>query len=139
MPTCDSFSLIVSDNLTRELLRRARTPNTLGNNLWCHLAIPPFLYLSWDLNMSKGPFILHPNCVAVPIYQLHLWCKSPQHHRISSQNEFNFHATPQCSNIECVRSAVTQGNCCVVWMDLNCCVIYTRNSETRMTKISKKN
>ena len=32
----------------------------------------------------KGPFILHRNCLAVPIYRLHPCCKSPQHHRISS-------------------------------------------------------
>ena len=30
----------------------------------------------------------------------------------------NFHATPQCSNIAWVCSAVTQCNCGVVWMDL---------------------
>ena len=33
---------------------------------------------------TKGLFILHRNCVAVPIYRLYLCCKSPQHHRISS-------------------------------------------------------
>ena len=41
------------------------------------------------------------NCVCKVIFLLSSYSvrKSPQHHRISSSNEFNFHATPQCSNI----------------------------------------
>ena len=31
---------------------------------------------------TEGPFILHCNCVAVPMYGLHLCRKSTQHHRI---------------------------------------------------------
>ena len=63
-----------------------------------------------------GPFILHRNCVAVPICGLYLCRKSPQHHCISSWNKFNFHATSQCHNIAWVCSKVTQRNYGVVWM-----------------------
>ena len=57
--------------------------------------------------MCKGPFLLHRNCVAVPIYRKHLCRKSPQHHRISSENGCD---TAQCSNIARVFSAATQRN-----------------------------
>ena len=56
----------------------------------------------------------------MPIYGLHLCCKSPQLHCISSLNELNFHATPQCSNIAGGCSAIRQHNCGVVWMGLKC-------------------
>ena len=89
-------------------------------------------WIAWLLNRcnsctTKGPFILHRNCVAVRIYQL---LSAASHRSITAFHEFKFHAKLQCSNIaiSVQYGTVWQSNTIAVQMNGPLCWIHTRNA-----------
>ena len=119
--TSDSFCLIASyiskciwDNPILGASYNIKESRMGESSLEKYIEIVKQIITACISNQHTGPFILHRNCVAVPIYinSLPQVTAALLHFRFKW---INLHATPQSSNISWVCSAAMQRNYGVVW------------------------